>query len=98
MGLALGQGCQEQLRSSSPSTRTGPSLPQTSLLAPPQGGAWRGPGQHEGLASCGHLCRTIRFWDLEKFQVVSCIEGEPGPVRYAEHMDPLPLTQVVGCW
>lgn len=34
----------------------------------------------------GCLCRTIRFWDLEKFQVVSCIEGEPGPVRYA------------GCW
>uniref|UniRef100_A0A8C2SEA5 Katanin p80 WD40 repeat-containing subunit B1 n=1 Tax=Capra hircus TaxID=9925 RepID=A0A8C2SEA5_CAPHI len=29
----------------------------------------------------GFLCRTIRFWDLEKFQVVSCIEGEPGPVR-----------------
>lgn len=27
------------------------------------------------------FCRTIRFWDLEKFQVVSCIEGEPGPVR-----------------
>lgn len=34
------------------------------------------------MTQCGCLCRTIRFWDLEKFQVVSCIEGEPGPVRY----------------
>lgn len=36
-------------------------------------------------AQPGCLRRTIRFWDLEKFQVVSCIEGEPGPVRYAGH-------------
>lgn len=44
---------------------------------------WR-PGGGPGLpAQPGCLCRTIRFWDLEKFQVVSCIEGEPGPVRYA---------------
>lgn len=30
------------------------------------------------------LCvyRTVRFWDLEKFQVVSCIEEEATPVRY----------------
>lgn len=26
--------------------------------------------------------RTVRFWDLEKFQVVSCIEEEATPVRY----------------
>lgn len=26
--------------------------------------------------------RTIRFWDLEKFHVVSCIEEEATPVRY----------------
>lgn len=46
-----------------------------------------GPGGGQrwgtGTAQPGCLCRTIRFWDLEKFQVVSCIEGEPGPVRYA---------------
>lgn len=41
-------------------------------------------GQHGDAgfpAQSDCLCRTIRFWDLEKFQVVSCIEGEPGPVR-----------------
>lgn len=28
------------------------------------------------------MYRTVRFWDLEKFQVVSCIEEEATPVRY----------------
>lgn len=27
-------------------------------------------------------CRTVRFWDLEKFQVVSCIEEDVTPVKY----------------
>lgn len=51
-------------------------LPQPWACMEPEGN----PGF---LAQPGCLCRTIRFWDLEKFQVVSCIEGEPGPVRYA---------------
>lgn len=51
-------------------------LPQPRACVEPEGD----PGF---LAQPGCLCRTIRFWDLEKFQVVSCIEGEPGPVRYA---------------
>lgn len=30
--------------------------------------------------------RTIRFWDLEKFHVVSCIEEEATPVRYIKFL------------
>jgi len=30
--------------------------------------------------------RTVRFWDLEKFQVVSCIEEEATPVRYIKFL------------
>lgn len=32
------------------------------------------------------VCRTVRFWDLEKFQVVSCIEEEATPVRYIKFL------------
>lgn len=32
------------------------------------------------------VCRTVRFWDLEKFQVVSCIEEEATPVRYLKSL------------
>ncbi|KAG8562297.1 hypothetical protein GDO81_015636 [Engystomops pustulosus] len=29
----------------------------------------------------GLLCRTVRFWDLEKFQSVGCMDGEVSPFR-----------------
>lgn len=32
------------------------------------------------------MYRTVRFWDLEKFQVVSCIEEEATPVRYIKFL------------
>ncbi|XP_042695448.1 katanin p80 WD40 repeat-containing subunit B1 isoform X2 [Centrocercus urophasianus] len=35
----------------------------------------------EYLLASGSSDRTIRFWDLEKFHVVSCIEEEATPVR-----------------
>uniref|UniRef100_A0A8C0QQZ8 Katanin p80 WD40 repeat-containing subunit B1 n=1 Tax=Chelonoidis abingdonii TaxID=106734 RepID=A0A8C0QQZ8_CHEAB len=36
---------------------------------------------NEYLLASGSADRTVRFWDLEKFQVVSCIEEEATPVR-----------------
>ncbi|NXN21668.1 KTNB1 protein, partial [Nycticryphes semicollaris] len=36
---------------------------------------------NEYLLASGSFDRTVRFWDLEKFQVVSCIEEEANPVR-----------------
>ncbi|XP_044290111.1 katanin p80 WD40 repeat-containing subunit B1 isoform X2 [Varanus komodoensis] len=36
---------------------------------------------NEYLLASGGSDRSIRFWDLEKFQVVSCIEEDANPVR-----------------
>lgn len=33
------------------------------------------------LASCG-LDRTVNFWDMEKFQLVSKFEKDNSPIRY----------------
>lgn len=40
-----------------------------------------GIGKTSGVFAFLFSSRTVRFWDLEKFHTVSCIEEEATPVR-----------------
>ena len=37
---------------------------------------------HEFLLASASHDRTVKFWDLENFQLVSTSERDSGPVRY----------------